>query len=223
MSRDLKPRMAVINRETKETSISLSLNLDGNITQLKQTGYTEQGNGTEQATRVAEAQAIDTGVGFLDHMLELLAKHGGLELAVKARGDLAVDAHHTVEDVGICLGQAMKTALGDKAGIARYGQSLLPMDEALVLVALDLSGRAFLAYDLSLPASKVGDFDTELAEEFFRAFAYNAALTLHIRLFAGNNTHHIIEATFKGLGRALRSAVDVIDPLGSLPSTKGSL
>ncbi|KAF1086428.1 Imidazoleglycerol-phosphate dehydratase [Sporotomaculum syntrophicum] len=195
-----KTRTAVINRETKETGIALSLTLDSN-------GQSE----------------INTGVGFLDHMLDLLAKHGGMELKLHARGDLAVDAHHTVEDVGICLGQALKTALGDKYGIERYGHVLLPMDEALVLVALDLSGRAFLAYDLPLPTAKVGDFDTELAEEFFRAFASNGALTLHVRLLAGNNTHHIIEAAFKGLGRALRLAVEIKDPQRGLPSTKGLL
>ncbi len=195
-----KTRSAVINRETKETGISLSLALDSN-------GQSE----------------INTGVGFLDHMLDLLVKHGGMELKLKVRGDLAVDAHHTVEDVGICLGQAFKTALGDKFGIERYGHVLLPMDETLVLVALDLSGRAFLAYDLPLPTAKVGDFDTELAEEFFRAFASNGALTLHVRLLAGKNTHHIIEAAFKGLGRALRLAVEIKDPQRGLPSTKGLL
>jgi len=195
-----KTRSAVINRETKETSIALSLTLDSN-------GQSE----------------INTGVGFFDHMLDLLAKHGGMELKLHARGDLAVDAHHTVEDVGICLGQALKTALGDKFGIERYGHVMLPMDETLVLVALDLSGRSFLAYDLPVPHAKVGDFDTELAEEFFRAFASNGALTLHIRLQAGSNTHHIIEAAFKGLGRALRLAVEIKDPKRGLPSTKGLL
>ncbi len=193
-------RSAVINRETTETSVLLSLAIGS-------TGPSE----------------INTGVGFLDHMLELLAKHGGLELKLHVRGDLTVDAHHTVEDVGICLGQALKTALGDKFGIERYGHVLLPMDEALVAIALDLSGRAYLAFDLPLPTAKVGDFDTELAEEFFRAFASNGALTLHVRLLAGKNAHHIIEAAFKGLGRALRLAVEVKDPHSGLPSTKGLL
>jgi len=193
-------RSAVINRETKETSIALSLTLDS---------YGES--------------EINTGVGFLDHMLDLLAKHGGMELKLLVRGDLAVDAHHTVEDVGICLGQALKTALGDKFGIERYGHVMLPMDETLVLIALDLSGRPFLGYDLPVPNAKVGDFDTELAEEFFRAFASNGALTLHIRLQTGRNTHHIIEAAFKGLGRALRLAVEIKDPQRGLPSTKGLL
>ena len=193
-------RSAVINRETNETSVALSLTLDS-------TGQSE----------------INTGVGFLDHMLDLLAKHGGMELKLHVRGDLAVDAHHTVEDVGICLGQALKTALGKKMGIERYGHVMLPMDETLVLVALDLSGRAYLAYDLTLPNARVGDFDTELVEEFFRSFATNGALTLHLRLLAGKNTHHIIEAAFKGLGRAIRIAVAINDPQGGLPSTKGLL
>ena len=193
-------RSAVINRETNETSVALSLTLDS-------TGQSE----------------INTGVGFLDHMLDLLAKHGGMELKLHVRGDLAVDAHHTVEDVGICLGQALKTALGKKMGIERYGHVMLPMDETLVLVALDLSGRAYLGYDLPLPNARVGDFDTELVEEFFRSFVTNGALTLHLRLLAGINTHHIIEAAFKGLGRAIRIAVAINDPQGGLPSTKGLL
>ncbi len=193
-------RSAVINRKTTETSVSLNLAL--NSTDLSE---------------------IDTGVGFLDHMLDLFAKHSGMKLKLHVLGDLEVDAHHTVEDVGICLGQALKTALGDKSGIERYGHVLLPMDEALVAVALDLSGRAYLAFDLPLPTAKVGDFDTELAEEFFRAFASNASLTLHVRLLAGKNTHHIMEAAFKGLGRALRLAVEIKDPHSGLPSTKGLL
>lgn len=193
-------RSAVINRETNETSVALSLTLDS-------TGQSE----------------INTGVGFLDHMLDLMTKHGGMELKLHVRGDLVVDAHHTVEDVGICLGQALKAALGKKMGIERYGHVLLPMDETLVLVALDLSGRAYLGYDLPLPNARVGDFDTELVEEFFRSFVTNGALTLHLRLLAGINTHHIIEAAFKGLGRAIRIAVAINDPQGGLPSTKGLL
>ncbi|TYO96266.1 imidazoleglycerol-phosphate dehydratase HisB [Desulfallas thermosapovorans] len=196
----INARVAEINRETNETCISLQLALDD----------------TGQST-------INTGVGFLDHMLHLLAKHGGMQLKLQARGDLAVDAHHTVEDVGICLGQALKKALGDKRGIERYGHVLLPMDEALVAVALDFSGRGWLSFDVPLPAAKVGDFDTELVEEFLRAFAINGALTLHVHLMAGKNTHHIIEAIFKGLGRVLRLAAEVKDPRGGLPSTKGVL
>lgn len=193
-------RSAEINRETKETCISLHMTLDN-------TGHSD----------------INTGVGFLDHMLELLAKHGGMQLKLHARGDLKVDAHHTVEDIGICLGQALKKALGEKRGIERYGHVLLPMDEALVTVALDFSGRGYLAFDLPLPAAKVGDFDTELVEEFLRALAVNGALTLHVRLLAGRNTHHIIEAVFKGLGRVLRLAAEIKDPHRGLPSTKGVL
>lgn len=193
-------RSAEINRETNETCVSLYLALDS-------TGKSE----------------INTGVGFMDHMLDLLAKHGGMQLKLLVRGDLAVDAHHTVEDVGICLGQALKTALGDKHGIERYGHVLLPMDEALVAVALDFSGRGYLAFDVPLPTAKVGDFDTELVEEFLRAFATNGALTLHVHMMAGKNTHHIIEAVFKGLGRVLRSAAEIKDPQRGLPSTKGVL
>lgn len=193
-------RNAEINRETNETCISLQLALDD-----------------------AGQSTINTGVGFLDHMLHLLAKHGGMQLKLHARGDLAVDAHHTVEDVGICLGQALKKALGNKRGIERYGHVLLPMDEALVAVALDFSGRGWLSFDVPLPATKVGEFDTELVEEFLRAFAINGALTLHVHLMAGKNTHHIIEAIFKGLGRVLRLAAEIKDPRGGLPSTKGVL
>ncbi|WP_027363286.1 imidazoleglycerol-phosphate dehydratase HisB [Desulfotruncus alcoholivorax] len=195
-----KLRISQINRETKETAITVSINLDGS-------GKAD----------------IATGVPFLDHMLELLAAHSKIDLEIKASGDMAVDGHHTVEDVGICLGLAIKDALGDKNGIERYGHVLLPMDESLVAVALDFSGRGFLAFDVTMPSSRVGEFDTELVEEFLRAMAVNGSLTLHVRLLAGKNTHHIIEAVFKALGRALRSAVVVVDPAGGVPSTKGVL
>ncbi|MGN1001590.1 MAG: imidazoleglycerol-phosphate dehydratase HisB [Oscillospiraceae bacterium] len=196
-----RPRAYVIDRKTAETDIHLSLNLDGS-------GKSD----------------IQTGVGFLDHMLTLLAKHGRFDLELTCRGDSQVDDHHSVEDTGIVLGQAFARALGDKRGIARYGSCLLPMDEALVLVAVDLSGRDTLRYGLSIPAQKVGSFDTELVEEFFLAFVRNAALTLHLRQLDGSNSHHIIEAAFKGFGRALAQAV-AMDPksAGEVPSTKGVL
>ena len=194
-------RQAVISRKTKETDIQLSLNLDG-------TGKAE----------------IDTGVGFLNHMLELLAFHSGFDLIVQCKGDTWVDDHHTVEDIGIALGQALADALGDKEGIARYGNFLLPMDEALVLVAIDLSGRDTLGYQVQLPTEKVGTFDTELVKEFMLGFVRNAKACLHFHQLAGENTHHIIEAMFKGLGRALRQAV-AIDPCRAeeTPSSKGLL
>ncbi|MCG8403148.1 MAG: imidazoleglycerol-phosphate dehydratase HisB [Firmicutes bacterium] len=193
-------RAAKVRRTTSETQVTVNLCLDG-----------------------AGKAAINTGVPFMDHMLELLAKHGGIDLELNAVGDLAVDAHHTVEDAGICLGQAVREALGDKKGIERYGHALLPMDESLAAVAVDISGRGCLVFDVPLPAGKVGNFDTELVEEFLGAFAGNAALTLHVRLLAGKNTHHIIEAVFKGLGRALRSALEIGDSTGGVPSTKGVL
>ncbi len=194
-------RQAEITRKTAETDIRLTLRVDG-----------------------AGRYDIETGCGFLDHMLELFTRHGRFDLTLRCQGDTRVDDHHTVEDVGIALGQAFLAALGDKRGIGRYGSMLLPMDEALCLVALDLSGRALLAFDAALPAQKVGSFDTELVKEFFLAFAREAAATLHIRGFAGENTHHIIEAMFKGFGRALRQAA-AIDPALSneIPSTKGTL
>jgi len=195
-----KLRKSQINRETKETAITVSINLDG-----------------------SGKAAIATGVPFLDHMLELLAAHSKVDLDIKASGDLAVDGHHTVEDVGIGLGLALKEALGDKKGIERYGHILLPMDESLVAVALDFSGRGLLVFDVPMPSARVGEFDTELVEEFLRAMAVNGLITLHVRLLTGKNTHHIIEAVFKGLGRALRSAVVVGDPAGGVPSTKGVL
>lgn len=198
---DKKPgRLGQINRTTGETSVALTVDLDG-----------------------GGRAHIDTGVPFLDHMLTLLAVHGSLDLDVQARGDVAVDGHHTVEDVGICLGQAVKQALGDKGGIERYGHGLVPMDEALAEVVLDFSGRGFLVFELPLPATRVGDFDTELVEEFMQALASNGALTLHVRLLAGKNTHHIIEAAFKALGRAMRMAATVSNPGGGVPSTKGVL
>ena len=194
-------RTAEIVRETAETSVRLTLDLDG-------TGKHD----------------IDTGVGFLDHMLTLLARHGRFDLTVRCRGDLQVDGHHSVEDIGICLGKAFNEALGDKRGICRYGDMLLPMDEALILSAADLSGRGLLVYELQIPTEKIGSFDTQLAEEFFTAFAANAGITLHIRQLCGRNSHHIVEGAFKSVARALRKAV-AIDPdcSGEVPSTKGVL
>jgi len=194
-------RTASITRNTSETRITATLGLDG----------------TGQA-RVA------TGVGFLDHMLTALARHAMLDLDVQAEGDLHIDFHHTTEDVGIVLGQALTQALGDKRGIRRYGQASLPMDEALVDAALDLSGRPFIAWDVQFGRDKVGEMDTELFEEFFRAFAMNGLMTLHVTQRAGRNAHHVAEACFKAVARALRQAVEP-DPraAGAIPSTKGSL
>lgn len=194
-------RTAAIERDTKETQIKLSLNLDG--------------------SGVAE---IDTGCGFLNHMLTLFAHHSGYDLAVKCCGDTDVDDHHSVEDIGICLGSAFAKALGDKRGIARYGEKILPMDESLILTAVDLSGRGMLCYDLQIPTEKVGSFDTELVEEFFIAFANNAKMTLHIRQMAGRNSHHIIEGTFKSVARSLSMATSIVSGQEDrLPSTKGVL
>ena len=194
-------RQAQITRQTKETDIALTLSLDG-------TGACE----------------VDTGCGFLDHMLEALGRHALVDLRVTCQGDTRVDDHHTVEDVGIVLGMALRQALGDKRGITRYGDSLLPMDEALVLAAVDLSGRAYLQYDLDIPAQKVGTFDTELVREFFLALTREAGITLHLRQLAGQNSHHIIEAAFKGFARALRQAVAQDAALaGRINSTKGAL
>lgn len=192
-------RKAQIKRKTAETDIVLSINIDG-------TGKSK----------------IDSGCGFLDHMLTLFAKHGRFDLQVTCKGDVNVDYHHTTEDIGIVLGQAMEKALGDKKGINRYGSKILPMDEALILCAVDISGRAFLVKDISLPSSKVGDFDTELAEEFLQAFVRNLNCTLHVRQLSGSNCHHIIEGIFKCLARSLKEAV-AIDPdfKDDLPSTKG--
>ncbi len=194
-------RTAQIKRDTAETKIELTLALEGK-----------------------GRASIDTGCGFLDHMLTLLAGHGRFDLTVNCKGDTNVDDHHTVEDVGIALGQAFAKALGDKKGITRYGTVTVPMDEALVMCALDLSGRCGYYGELKLPSRRVGSFDTELADEFFVAFCRTAAATLHFVQFAGNNTHHIIECAFKALGRALRVAVS-IDPefANEIPSTKGVL
>ena len=194
-------RSSDISRVTAETDISLSLDLDGK-------GISE----------------IDTGVGFLDHMLTLLAKHARFDLSVTAKGDNYVDDHHTVEDIGIVLGQAFAEAVGDKKGIRRYGDCMLPMDEALIMSAVDISGRSFLAYGLDIPTEKVGTFDTELTEEFWLGFVRNAGITLHIRQLAGSNSHHIIEGTFKSVARSLRQAVSKDPELqGEIPSTKGLL
>ena len=194
-------RNAEISRVTAETDIKLSLDLDG------------RGNSD-----------IDTGVGFLDHMLTLLARHGRMDLAVSADGDTYVDDHHTVEDVGIALGQAFAKALGDKRGIRRYGDCTLPMDEALILSAVDISGRAYLGDELEIPAEKVGTFDTELVEEFWLGFVRNAGITLHIRQLAGKNSHHIIEGAFKSVARSLREAVSYDEAFADeIPSTKGLL
>ena len=194
-------RTADIRRDTRETRIQLSLNLDG-------TGKAD----------------IATGVGFLDHMLELFARHGDFDLTIRCQGDTQVDGHHSVEDIGICLGQAFTQALGDKRGITRYGQFLLPMDETLVLCACDLSGRDYLGWAVELPASKVGTFDTELAKEFWLAFVRNCPASIHIRQMAGENTHHILEAIFKGMGRTLKQAVSMdARHLNDIPSTKGTL
>lgn len=194
-------RIASMNRKTAETDISLTINLDG------------KGEST-----------VATGVGFLDHMLTLFAKHGRFDLTVTCNGDTYVDDHHTVEDIGIALGQAFAEAVGEKRGINRYGSMMLPMDESLILTAVDLSGRSYLNYDLQIPMQKVGTFDTELVEEFFLGFVRNAQVTLHIRQMAGTNSHHIIEGTFKSVARSLRTAV-AVDPAcaDEIPSTKGVL
>lgn len=194
-------REASLTRTTKETDISLKLALDGS-------GKSD----------------IHTGVGFLDHMLTLFASHGRFDLTVVCRGDTEVDDHHSVEDIGIVLGEALKQALGDKAGICRYGTRILPMDEALVLVSLDLSGRVYLGYDLQFASEKIGTFDTELIQEFFLAFARGSETTLHLKQFAGLNAHHIAEAAFKAFARALREAVSLdARSAGEIPSTKGML
>ena len=194
-------RTAEINRKTNETDITLFIDCDGK-------GQSE----------------ISSGVGFLDHMLTLFAKHSGFDLKLRCKGDTFVDDHHSVEDIGIALGLALKEALGNKIGIRRYGDALIPMDEALIQTAVDLSGRSYLSCGLELPTEKVGSFDCELAEEFFAAFARSAELTLHIRQLAGKNSHHIIEGAFKSVARALRAAAEP-DPrfAQSLPSTKGVL
>ncbi|MBQ7725739.1 MAG: imidazoleglycerol-phosphate dehydratase HisB [Clostridia bacterium] len=194
-------RTAEINRKTNETDISLSLNLDG-------TGNSD----------------IQTGCGFLDHMLTLFARHGRLDMTLRCKGDTDVDFHHTTEDIGIVLGDAFRKALGDLRGVTRYGSFLVPMDEALSLSAVDFSGRAHLSYDVTVPAAKVGDFDTELVKEFFLGFVRHAAITLHIRSLSGENTHHILEGIFKSVAHSLSSAVKIEeDRKNEIPSTKGVL
>lgn len=194
-------REARIDRKTNETDISLYLNLDGKGENI-----------------------IDTGCGFLDHMLALFSRHARFDLSVKCVGDSHVDWHHTVEDVGICLGQALKQALGDMKGITRYGFMILPMDETLILSSVDISGRAQLCYGLDIPTQKVGEFDTELTEEFMLAFVRNANLTLHLKQLDGKNSHHIIEGTFKSLARSLKQAVKIDkEAENEIPSTKGVL
>jgi len=194
-------RNACVSRKTAETDITLSLALDG------------KGN-----------SKIDSGCGFLDHMLTLFAKHGKFDLELCCKGDTNVDDHHTVEDIGICLGQAVSQAMGDKKGICRYGSQIIPMDESLILAAIDFSGRDYLGYALQIPAEKVGSFDTELVEEFWLAFVRNAACTLHLKQLAGTNSHHIIEGAFKAAGRAMRAAVAPdVGFEDEIPSTKGVL
>ena len=194
-------RTAIIGRKTAETDINLTLNIDG-------TGKS----------------AINTGCGFLDHMLTLFARHGRFDLDVTCVGDTYVDYHHTAEDIGIALGKAFSDAVGDKKGIVRYGNFILPMDEALILSAVDISGRSYLAYGLEIPTQKVGDFDTELVEEFWLGFVRNANITLHIKQMAGSNSHHIIEGAFKSVARSLKQAVAIDkDFADEIPSTKGVL
>jgi len=193
-------RTASLKRQTAETKITANLRIDG-------TGCSE----------------ITTGIGFFDHMLILFAKHGFFDLTLTADGDLFIDGHHTVEDVGIVLGQAFAQALGDKNGIKRYGTAFVPMDDALVLVSLDISGRPFLAFDVDIPTERIGTFDSELTEEFLRALAVHAGLTLHVRLMAGKNAHHIVEGVFKALGRALDEATRKDERIVGVMSTKGML
>ena len=194
-------RTAEINRKTAETEIALKLNLDGR-----------------------GSADISTGVGFLDHMREVLARHGSFDVEVKGVGDTSVDDHHTTEDIGIALGAAFAQALGDKKGICRYGSAIIPMDESLILTAVDFSGRSYLGFALDIPTAKVGAFDTELVEEFWLGFSRNAACTLHIRQLAGTNSHHIIEGAFKSAARSMRAAVKIDEAFAEeIPSTKGVL
>lgn len=194
-------RLARVQRATGETAINCTLEIDGG-------GVFE----------------IDTGCGFLDHMLELFTRHGRFDLTLSCKGDVHIDYHHTVEDIGIVLGRAFSEALGDRAGIMRYGTVILPMDEALITAALDISGRGMLCYGLQVPAEKIGDFDTELVEEFFLAFAREMGITLHLRQLAGANSHHIVEGAFKAFGRALHMATDIdVDAPDEIPSTKGTI
>ena len=196
-------RVGKIFRETRETKVDVEINLDGN------------------ENRIDSENQIDTGIGFFDHMLNLFAAHGNFYLAVTCAGDLEVDGHHSVEDIGICLGTAIKKALGDKRGINRYGTFFLPMDETLAFVSLDISGRPFLICELGDLAPMIGNFDTELVEEFLRAFAFNAGITLHAKILYGKNSHHKVEGIFKALGHALRIAVDINEKVHGVPSTKG--
>ena len=193
-------RTAMVKRQTRETNVEVSIDIDGD----------------------GESR-INTGIGFLDHMLTLFAKHGLFTLEVKASGDLEVDCHHTAEDVGIVLGQVLAQATGDKAGIRRYGQFYVPMDEALALVVVDFSGRPYLAFEAELGQGRLGDFDVEMVEEFLRALAVNAGLTLHVRMLAGKNRHHIVEAIFKALGRAIAESLEKDPRVLGVPSSKGSL
>ena len=192
-------RTAEIKRDTNETKITLTLTLDG-----------------------SGISKISTGVGFLDHMLTLFARHGSFDLSVTCKGDVEVDDHHSTEDIGICLGSAFAEALGNMAGINRYGNIILPMDESLILCAADISGRSYLGYGLQIPTEKVGTFDTELVEEFFLGFTRNCPMSLHIRQMAGKNAHHIVEGTFKSVARSLKAAV-ALDGTNDIPSTKGVL
>ena len=196
----MEKRIATLKRTTKETDVEISLDIDG----------------------AGEAN-VCSGIGFFDHMLILFAKHGLFSLTVKAQGDLVIDGHHTVEDIGIVLGQALAKAAGDKAGIRRYGHVYVPMDEALVLVVVDFSGRPFLAFDAELGQGRIGEFDVELTEEFLRAVAVNAGLTLHVKVLAGKNRHHIVEAIFKALGRALSQSLERDPRVQGVPSSKGML
>ncbi len=196
----MTPRTAEINRQTAETKIALTLNIDG--------------SGQSQ---------IDTGVGFLDHMLVLFAKHGLFDLTIKCDGDTHIDAHHSTEDIGICLGQAFAQALGDKRGITRYGHMVLPMEETLVTVAIDLSGRNYVVFNVPIPSPKIGEFDSELVEDFWYSFASNAMCNFHVLLHYGRNSHHIAEAIFKGSARTLKAAVTVDPRQMDIPSSKGKL
>ena len=193
-------RCAEVSRRTGETDINISLDIDG--------------QGTSN---------LDTGMGFFEHMLNLFTTHGQFNLKVECSGDLFVDGHHSVEDIGIALGQAFTKAMGDKVGIKRYGTAFVPMDEALIMVSLDLSGRAFLNYEVLVKAQMIGDYDTELTEEFLRAFAFNAGITLHVKMMAGSNSHHIVEGVFKALARALREALTTDERIQGVMSTKGML
>jgi imidazoleglycerol-phosphate dehydratase len=208
-----KPRQAEVHRTTAETDVRIVLGLDLDSDVAAETGTVDAGAG---------APDISASCGFLEHMLRLLAFHGRLNLKIRATGDIEVDYHHLVEDVGICMGQALREALGDKQGIGRFGSAIVPMDDALCMAVVDLSGRPYLHFNVPMPCAKVGDFDSELVEEFMRALASHGQLTLHIDLLHGSNTHHVIEATFKALALALRQAV-AVDAARCVPSTKGVL